>query len=126
MTSINQDAVERLVSREIEVDVDSVMLRLHVPPSGIIREARKTILKGALAAKREDSKDDDLISTATVDALTDVLAGAADIEKELAGQIIAIAGGETGELATELMKLIGMDVSAMRTAQDEGEADPPT
>ena len=128
MTSINHEAVEKLVSRKVEIEVDGVTLQLSVPSRVVIREARKTILKAGLAQQRKEYTADDLdmISTSTVDALTDVLADAADIEKDVAGQIFAISGGEVGDLSTALMKLIGMDVSSMAKLQTSGEADTPT
>ena len=128
MTSVNHDAVEKLVSRKVEIEIDGVMLQLSVPSRVVIREARKTILKAGLAQQRKEYTADDLdmISTSTVDALTDVLADAADIEKDVAGQIFAISGGEVGNLSTALMKLIGMDVSSMAKLQTSGEADTPT
>ena len=122
--SRNQDVVEALLARTTEVIVGGMKLLLKVPDREVIRSARKTILMAGLAQERKGKADDEKIAMASCDALGDVLANAAQISKEQAAQVLAVAGGETSSLGDALMRLIGMDVSKIKKAVESGEADP--
>ena len=112
--------IRRLLGEPVEVAAAGLRLRLTPPTSGQALMVRKVLFSQAPSGDSEGA----ILRTAAA-AVKACLAG--DLSDEEASRLVLRAGGETGALARQALKLCGLDEllgGASPSEQEEGDATP--
>ena len=100
----NESVIAELLAETREVIVNGKTVTLSIPSHEVLAELRAL---GAKAGGDPDAfSEDDLLAVASFGSK--LLAGCLDCDEESASRLLAISGGETGDLMQEALKIAGM------------------
>ena len=104
----NKSAVDAIISREEVVEVLDQELILKLPSAEIIAEVRALASQSASCVKEDGSGDMSEGITLFTSAQIKGIAGCLDVGEDTASQLLAVTGGDSGELAVAVRSLLGL------------------
>ena len=118
----NDRSVEAIVSRQETVECAGCDLVLQLPTAEVIAQVRE-LATASVGLAKEDGTGDiaggiQLFTQAQIKGI----AGCLDVDEDTASQLLAVSGGDAGDLAVAVRSMLGMNARGT----DDDEPDPST
>ena len=122
--SNNQSAIDAIIAREETVLVHGHTLVLTLPSAEVIASVRSLASQSVGAVKEDGSGDMVEGIRLFTEAQIQGIAGCLGIDEGKAGQLLAVTGGDNGNLASAMRDLLGLSPPDTDDEPEAGVTDP--